>query len=138
MDFEQIFTWYFWAYKATPMQGSTMLNMAIVFVAAILLGIIIRMLSNNSRYTSLQKGQLRVFVQPLITFGFLELLFLWMHYERVPYFSRRISFLFIFIAMIYWVALRGRQAYKILPEKYSNHTNTNDRDKYLPHNGQAS
>ena len=78
MDFAQLFTWYFWAYKATPMQPSTMLIMALVFVGAIALGIVIRLISNNKRFSGLQKGQLRIFVKPLVVFGFVELIFLWM------------------------------------------------------------
>ncbi|MAG11416.1 MAG: hypothetical protein CMI52_01250 [Parcubacteria group bacterium] len=131
MDFAQLFTWYFWAYKATPMQPSTMLIMALVFVGAIALGIVIRLISNNKRFSGLQKGQLRIFVKPLVVFGFVELIFLWMHFERIPYFSRRIWFLFILLITIYWIAQRGRKAYKVYPEQQQNNVSS-DRDKYLP------
>lgn len=137
MDFQQLFTWYFWAYKASPMQSQTMMIMAGVFIGAIIIGLIIRSIAKSNRFSSLQKGQLRVFVKPVIWFGIVELLFLWMHFERIPYFSRRIWFLFIFVIAIYWIAQRGRKAYKVFPEQYSHQGVTSERDKYLPRTQQG-
>lgn len=137
MDLSQIFTWYFWAYKTAPMQTKTQLLVFVVLILFLVFGIVLRIASKSSKFSSLQKGQMRVFVSPIITFAFLELLFLWLHYENVPFFSRRIWFLFVFLAMMVWMSHRARLAYKVYPEEHQKRAVTSERDKYLPKQGGA-
>lgn len=114
------------------MQPRTQLIALIIFLSAIFLAVILHALSKKSSYSALKRGQMRAFIAPLITFGVIELVFLWFHYERVPVFQKRIWFLFVFLITVIWVSHRAKLAYKVYPREHERRAVTREREQYLP------
>lgn len=133
MDFTQIFSWYFWAEKPQTMQASTLSSLFVIFGTIVLIGIALHFIAQKKGISGLRKQQLRAFVKPTVMFGLLEIIYLGLHYEGIPLFSKRIWFLFIFLASVTWLAHRARLAYIIYPKKYPNTPlSSTKNDSYVP------
>ncbi len=135
MDLTKIFSWFFWAQSDAVIRNVTLIGLAVFCVLLIISGIGLQYISRRPQFNSLQKGQMRVFVQPLVVLGILELIWIWINYERTPFFSRRIWFLLIALCCIGWIIRRAHIAYKIYPAEHQKHSVTLDRAKYLPKQG---
>lgn len=90
-----------------------------------------RWMKRHPHHTSL-KHLLPGFPEKLRILGVVGLIFLWVRYENLPYFSMRFFFL-VFLLYIVWVIGHAIYLYKKrLPQVVAQHHAIKTADKYLP------
>ncbi len=133
MNPSQLITFHYWFAKLTPMSLRSQIIFGILFGLILVAGIVARKIAKDTSKSTILRARCRAVGGPLIILGVLELIFLVLHIEGIPFLSQRILFLVILSVSGIVIGRRVRYAIKEIPKNMERWERENNFKKYLPH-----